>query len=484
MSDVIALPALNLWTLSDATKLSALAGLAQIARGSDNFNAGQTWQWTKDSAVNFTGGTVNVSGLTGGAEVFAYTPISMTGDVDVEVSIPTFDIGASSGSQQSGLFVYAANGEFVYVIRAENNGSKYFICGGLPTGGSTSVATTATSYSFRIVRVGGEWMGFYKTTGNWILLKSFSGRTTAAVGIKLEFYSNAGKTLSASFDNLLINKGVIAPTTSPTMEMAAWAPSAHKYLMTIDIPERQLPGASGSLEYQIAFNNGLYNDTWLDQTALKALINNGGAGTLITDPEHAYRLIIRFVSNGSQAPDIGLGYVTATDLDYPGSADLRRGVFCANGTIEGTCDVAAPSDVRLGVPADNGTGNFVSPAEAFVLALTGFGSNGTEFTGTYNPPVADLPSETTVLEATVYDNGQKTGRYRPAASVDIRFGVQHGVDGIETGDLVSPPESKVEDQFPFGSNGEFVGTSQFTTQVLMPIEAVEIGTGIEAVEVG
>jgi len=91
--------------------------------------------------------------------------------------------------------------------------------------------------------------------------------------------------------------------------------------------------------------------------------------------------------------------------DYPAESDVRLGMSYDSGNKTGTLDLPLVNDVESGVTFDGGTktGIFVVPSENEVLASTGYGANGTEFTGTaqrYLLPleIVDISTDYEVIE--------------------------------------------------------------------------------------
>jgi hypothetical protein len=140
--------------------------------------------------------------------------------------------------------------------------------------------------------------------------------------------------------------------------------------------------------------------------------------------------------NGASADDVRLNTPigqTNGNLVLPVTNDVVLGVeYGANGTeYTGTRNLAADypvePDVFLGVEYDYGnkvgtfnpyasgiqTGNLVLPTEAEVLALVGYGSNGTEFEGTLTSP--DAP----VLLSVVAGNTQFTATVTTSLPTDV-----------------------------------------------------------------
>lgn len=121
-------------------------------------------------------------------------------------------------------------------------------------------------------------------------------------------------------------------------------------------------------------------------------------------------------------------------LQSPSTADVRRlTAYGANSEYVGTAYIPVANDVRNGVNTDDTVGNIQLPLESNVASGVGYGSNGTELTGTYACPTPNLPSEN-----------------------DVRNGVEFGED--LTGNLILPSEADVKEGIGYGSNGEeFVG---------------------------
>lgn len=144
------------------------------------------------------------------------------------------------------------------------------------------------------------------------------------------------------------------PATSPVIE-SPWIACPYKTLSSVTIIENMLGGA-GSLRYQYALNSGAYNGSWLTQAALNTAIANA----TVTNPSSSLRIKAQLNSDGTQLADLGMGYITATDLDYPLALDVRTGTPYALGSVVGTlnaegCDYPAMSDVRQQVAYANGS---------------------------------------------------------------------------------------------------------------------------------
>jgi hypothetical protein len=92
----------------------------------------------------------------------------------------------------------------------------------------------------------------------------------------------------------------------------------------------------------------------------------------------------------------GTEFTGSVVVDFPAEDDVRKNVTFG-GTQVGTAEIPSPNDVRESVPVDNSIGNLVLPTEEEVLAVVGFGSNGTEFTGTYIPIIPTTPRITSIV---------------------------------------------------------------------------------------
>ena len=122
---------------------------------------------------------------------------------------------------------------------------------------------------------------------------------------------------------------------------------------------------------------------------------------------------------------------------YPAVNHVRDGVtFGSSSEFTGTLDLPGINKVRAGVAFDNGTqiGNSVQPPENKVELNTGYGSQGTEFTGALDcgaTGCVGYPDENLVLVGTIYgDSSQYVGNRTDAAQEDVRLGVQYGAQGI------------------------------------------------------
>lgn len=130
-------------------------------------------------------------------------------------------------------------------------------------------------------------------------------------------------------------------------------------------------------------------------------------------------------------------------LTLPAESEVELGVSYGADGAEFTGTIPTPSypsedDVRDGTTYGTGpifTGNLELPVIGDVLAGVGYGTNGTEFTGSLA-----LPSEDDVRLGTVF--GSFTGNLELPITGDVRFGTQYGANGTEfTGTLIplSPP---------------------------------------------
>lgn len=177
-----------------------------------------------------------------------------------------------------------------------------------------------------------------------------------------------------------------------------------------------------------------YNGSWLTLAQLQAE----------SDPTEQYMSFkVQLSSNGSQDATFGGGYLEVTITiggDAPNDYDLRAGVVVQD--VTGTLIVPSENDVRVGTNYDVApnakTGNLGLPLEFEVVDGVGYGSNDTEFEGTYEPPIEDYPSEDDVRNGVVYDEGILTGNLELPAENKVSKNTQYGANGTEfTGTLES-----------------------------------------------
>lgn len=126
---------------------------------------------------------------------------------------------------------------------------------------------------------------------------------------------------------------------SPVVE-SPWVACPYKTVVAVTVIENIL-GGTGNIKYQYALNNGAYNGAWLTQSALNTAIANA----TITNVANSLRLKAQLNSDGAQLADIGTGYITASNLDYPANDKVEAGTVYAVGTQTGTLVASGGSRV-------------------------------------------------------------------------------------------------------------------------------------------
>jgi len=153
--------------------------------------------------------------------------------------------------------------------------------------------------------------------------------------------------------------------------------------------------------------------------------------------------------------------ITGT-LDLPAVSDVQEGVVFDNTTKTGNFVSPSEDDVRYettyGAAAEY-TGNLVLPEESTVQDTIQYGTDGTEYTGTYIGIDPDYPSEDDVQFGVLFGDGVYAGNFVVPAVGNVQESVQYGANGTEyTGTFVVPAESDVRIDISYGDGGEYTGT--------------------------
>ncbi len=485
MSISIAFPPVSGWALSDPAKL-LLAGNSsrmQLALLDDFANGSMGGQWSVATSgywgLSTTGSITEAGGVlgishpgSGSQQTRAWvTPNILSGDFDIQIDVASFTGGGGDAGMKFGFYIDAGNYFYLNAYGPNSASIAYFSTirhGGANTTASSAFAGAASG-RLRIVRAGTA-VTVYYYSGGWVQQNSYAGCSTSSGAVTLNGWWTSGASWNAALDNFTINSGayggvMFCPSDSPTAE-SPWIALPCK---TLDASAavaafENTQGGSGNIKYQYALNNGSYNGSWLTKSGL----NGSLASASITDPANSIRLKAQLNSDGTQMADFAPGCITAGDLDYPASGDVKNGVAYALGQYTGTysgggsCDYPAVEDVREGVSYNGGlsTGTLDLPSISDVRHATAFDHNtktGTAYipaaadvrsgtnvdatAGTLNLPAVadvraatafdggtktgllDLPSISDVRHATAFDHNTKTGTaYIPAAG-DTRFGV-------------------------------------------------------------
>lgn len=150
--------------------------------------------------------------------------------------------------------------------------------------------------------------------------------------------------------------------------------------------------------FKIYVNGGVLpvwsTDTYKPLWAIWDLVN-----TAITDSTNSIR--VKCQLNGAEGlrPEVGhaveLGFTNIAGgvCDYPAEADVRLGVDYDSAALTGTLDLPAIGDVRDGTQFDNTTkeGTLELPTEPQVEDGVGYGTDGTELTGSLVATAITLP---------------------------------------------------------------------------------------------
>lgn len=372
--------------LSDATKLSALAGLAKLKAASDDFtDEVMGWQWSlyqvgTTATPTESGGVLTIAPTVTNALLGYKSSLTtiLPGDFDVQVDFSgVVWTGLLAGRDPRIEMSFGINGLNYCIQKLYANGvtDKRFYGMSNVEGvtQSSEVVTTATSGKFRIVRLGTSLMTFYQSGASWVLLHSRTGFATSGGILYLEAENRSGAYATVSFDNFIVNQGLWHTNDAPIAE-SQWIACPYKTLGSIAWPENVLGGA-GNIKYQYATNNGAYNGSWVTIAAMSAALAN----VTITDTTNSLRVKAQFNSDGTQLADICIaGYITASDLDYPLPRDVRVGTSYAIGQSIGTlvvgehCDYPSAGDVRSGTLYANG--DFTGTASLHIPAPAPFQS--------------------------------------------------------------------------------------------------------------
>lgn len=169
------------------------------------------------------------------------------------------------------------------------------------------------------------------------------------------------------------------------------------------------------------------------------------------------------------------------EANIPATGDVRSGTTYGEGNLQtGTLDLPSENDVRDGVTYDglSKTGNVELPIESNVLVGVGYGSNGTEFTGTATGGGSGETDPNKVLTTSVIISGN----YIPVDSEsNVRAGTSYGLSQTGTLDVDTeanlPATSDVKAGSPaYGENLDQNGTLDCDTEANLPaVGEVEAG---------
>lgn len=222
--------------------------------------------------------------------------------------------------------------------------------------------------------------------------------------------------------------------------------------------------------------------SWLTLAQLQAQVD----GTVITDTAESFRLKVQFNSDSITRPDLTV------------AGEFEHNIVA--------CDYPSEDDVRAGIVFNNtlSTGNLVLPGVGVVISGEGFGTNGTEFTGTYvEVSINDVEAGVTfgagssltgvfvvpgvgvVLFGTGFGaNGSEfNGTYVTVSINDVESGVTFGAGSVLTGVFVSPTEAQVLLGVGFGANAtEFTGALAAAATFIVPLKVIDLTRELEVTE--
>lgn len=231
---------------------------------------------------------------------------------------------------------------------------------------------------------------------------------------------------------------------------STWDMSA---MLTVENPSAE----SGTIRYKYAVSESPITDTyasnpsaysadWLTLAQFQALPDVTG---------RYIRIAQQLGGTGTQDATTGSFAIGVVANGEPpvSPSDLRYGIDRGDGVF-GEIVIPDVNDVREGANYDiTKVGTIQLPGTSLVLVGTPYGSNGTEFSGSYMP---DYPADSDVRLGTVYAEGQHTGTVviPNADNVLNDIEVDHTV-----GNFVYPPEENIEKKFKYGANGtQFTGS--------------------------